>query len=31
MEQQPVINDHNKKEYPPMHIGVFNTYSIVIV
>ena len=19
MEQQPVINDHNKKEYPPMH------------
>lgn len=25
MEQQPVLNEHNKQEYPPMHIGGSNT------
>ena len=23
MEQQPQLNDHNKQEYPPMHIYIF--------
>lgn len=26
MEQQPQLNDHNKQEYPPMHMAEFNTY-----
>ena len=25
MEQEPVLNAHNKEEYPPMHIGGTNT------
>ena len=25
MEQQPQLNDHNKQEYPPMHIYDLNT------
>ena len=25
MEQEPVINAHNKEEYPPMHTGGMNT------
>lgn len=25
MEQQPHLNDHNKQEYPPMHIYDLNT------
>ncbi len=24
MEQQPQLNEHNKQEYPPMHIKEFN-------
>ena len=27
--ETPQINDHNKKEYPPMHIGEFNTFLII--
>lgn len=29
--ETPVLNEHNKAEYPPMHTGEFNTYLIVIV
>lgn len=29
MEQEPIINEHNKQEYPPMHTGGMNT-SIII-
>jgi len=25
MEQEPILNEHNKQEYPPMHIDGFNT------
>lgn len=28
MEQQPQLNEHNKQEYPPMHIGDFDTLLI---
>ena len=21
MKQEPILNDHNKQEYPPMHTG----------
>ena len=28
MEQQPQLNDHNKQEYPPMHIVEMNTSLI---
>ncbi|MBR2438155.1 MAG: virulence protein RhuM/Fic/DOC family protein [Bacteroidales bacterium] len=30
MEQQPQINDHNKKEYPPMHTAIYETSSIIM-
>ena len=30
MEQKIVLNEHNKQEYPPMHIGESNTSSIVL-
>lgn len=30
MEQQPLSNDHNKQEYPPMQISGFNASSIII-
>lgn len=29
MEQQPVINEHNKQEYPPMHTRGLNTSLII--
>ena len=25
MEQEPVLNEHNKEEYPPMHTGRLDT------
>ena len=25
MEQEPVLNEHNKEEYPPMHTAETNT------
>ena len=25
MEQEPIINEHNKQEYPPMHTGRLDT------
>ena len=25
MEQEPILNEHNKQEYPPMHIDGTNT------
>lgn len=25
MEQEPILNAHNKEEYPPMHIKETNT------
>lgn len=28
MEQQPQLNDHNKQEYPPMHIVEMSTSLI---
>ena len=28
MEQQPQLNDHNKQEYPTMHIVEMNTSLI---
>ena len=27
-EKQPVLNEHNKAEYPPMHNCEFNTQLI---
>lgn len=30
MEQQIQLNDHNKQEYPPMHMDELNTSSIII-
>ena len=29
MEQEPILNAHNKEEYPPMHTDGTNTSSIV--
>ena len=26
MNQQPILNEHNKQEYPPMHTGGLNAY-----
>lgn len=28
MEQTIQLNEHNKQEYPPMHVKEFNTSSI---
>ena len=28
--ESPKLNDHNKQEYPPMHITGFNISQIVI-
>ena len=25
---QPQLNEHNKTEYPPMHIGTSDTYPL---
>ena len=25
MEQEPILNEHNKEEYPPMHTACKNT------
>lgn len=30
MKREPILNTHNKEEYPPMHTGESNTPSIVI-
>ena len=30
MEQEIILNEHNKQEYPPMHTGESNTSSIVL-
>lgn len=29
MEQEPILNQHNKEEYPPMHTGGMNTPLII--
>lgn len=29
MEQEPILNEHNKQEYPPMHTAGLNTSSII--
>ena len=29
MEQEPILNAHNKQEYPPMHTGGLNTTLII--
>ena len=31
MKQEPILNDHNKQEYPPMHTGGFNTSVILLL
>ena len=31
MEQEPILNEHNKEEYPPMHTGGLNTALIQYV
>lgn len=27
--EKPILNEHNKQEYPPMHTAELNTYPII--
>ena len=28
--ETPILNEHNKQEYPPMHADAFDTYPLVL-